>query len=160
MVDDIGFFKVSKGCKIVGRLLSGSSSANRSRPLTGFAYFDELRAARNALCENFFFKVVVPENGAQDIGIDEDQQPIRKKLRVAKPLPNFVLVTSPSVQGIDDLTFKILPGIGNEALWIELSAFNIDILQKVFATRSSVVHSPSSSSASASPIGWVLPEGS
>ena len=67
----------------------------------------------------------------EDLELD-DPQPVSKKIKLDKSaFPDYIEIESPAVGDIGGMTMKVLPGVGNESLWLELLPEVIDYLVKV-----------------------------
>lgn len=120
------FFKAHKGDAALCRLLTGKSWG-KDRPMTRIGVFSQLQGHRNAVVDR-----ILNPPPAEDIGVAVENRPSRKRSRIATiaGLPATIEVMVPGFDGIGDAAVHMLPGLGHDPVWIELTKEVIDYMAR------------------------------
>lgn len=125
-IDGDTFVLVAKSDRAIGRLFMGKSTPNE-RSLAKTDIIETLIARRNEKT----MSAITPA-AAEDLGID-DQQPPMKRTKIDKSLfPSFVEIKGPTVASIEGICMKVLPEISTKSpLWVEITSTVVEYIAQV-----------------------------
>lgn len=125
-IDGDTFVLMAKSDRAIGRLFMGKSTPNE-RSLAKTDIIETLIARRN----DKTMSAITPA-AAEDLGI-EDEQPPMKRSKIDKALfPSFVEIKGPTVASIEGICMKVLPETSAKSpLWVELTSTVVEYIAKV-----------------------------
>ena len=130
---DARFYKLIKSDPMVVRLLTGHG-IGEARMLAKTDIIEQLVAARNNKRQELLdgFASAAGAAGAEDLGVDDDEQQPKKKLRrFDAQLPEIISIVGPSVEGIAGRSINVLMARPDQPVWVEISCDNFDYLRDV-----------------------------
>ena len=130
--EDSVFFRVSKADPRIIRVLTGHGVGSE-RVLATTDIIEKLSMLRNKKREELIDHAVAPRGGRmEDLGLGDEDIPVPPKRRraVAAGIPDAMTIAAPSLDGVvKGLDMKVLVGVRNQALWVELISANVDYLR-------------------------------
>ena len=121
------FLKCMKADRRVTRLLIGESPSKK-RFLADTSILETLRQVRNDTVKNMW-KQTTNTAPAEDLGLDEGEQPPPKRMKhLMSSVPKVLTVHAPDVGNSGAQAMRVLAGVGADPLWIELIPANLDYL--------------------------------